>query len=84
MEKEEYAEYFRKEFLRLNFALDSYKHNCKANFAILKDRIHITFNTGDEKDYVRYEMKLDEAVDFMHDFKKKCIDICSHIKKGAL
>lgn len=84
MEKEDYVELFRKEFLKLNFALDSYKHKCKANWAVVNSRVHITFDTGNDKDFLRYELGLEEAKDFLHDFKKKCIDICSHIKKEAI
>lgn len=84
METEDYVELFRKEFLKLNFALDSYKHGCKASFAVVKSRVHVTFTTGNDKDFLRYELGLEEAKDFLNDFKKKCIDICAHIKKEAI
>jgi hypothetical protein len=84
MDKEDYVELFRKEFLKLNFALDSYKHGCKAAFAVVNSRVHITFTTGEDKDFLRYELGLEEAKDFLHDFKKKCIDVCAHIKKEAI
>jgi hypothetical protein len=83
MDKEDYVELFRKEFLKLNFALDSYKHGCKAAFAVVNSRVHITFTTGNDKDFLRYDLGLEEAKDFLHDFKKKCIDVCAHIKKEA-
>ena len=84
MEKEDYVELFRKEFLKLNFALDSYRNGCKAAFAVVNSRVQITFNSSKEKDFLRYELGLEEAKDFLHDFKKKCIDICSHIKKETI
>jgi hypothetical protein len=82
MEKEDYVEFFRKEFLKLNFALDSYKHGCKAAFSVSGQKVNITFNTGNDKDFLRYDLGLEEAKDFLHDFKKKCIDICAHKKEA--
>ncbi len=84
METEDYVELFRKEFLKLNYALDSYNHSCKAAFAVIGSKVHFTFNTGENKDFLRYEMGLEEGKDFLYDFKKKCVDICAHIKKEAI